>query len=128
MIAKVFNRQVVVKGVRVTNPKDQNGFTMMTMTQTNGTNSVDVFGTGGAPANMTITAVVAISKDTTAANITPKTNGNTVCTIAKGTTAGLAIQGTSLTNTTVKEGQSVTLLSSSSGDAMVLISWTFDAA
>jgi len=91
---------------------------------TSGTTSVDVFGSNGAPIDSTITAVYLISKDTTAGNITLDVGGSTVATIAKGTTAGALVGASSLSNTTVSEDDAVTVVSSSAGDATVMIHFT----
>ncbi len=92
-------------------------------TTTNGTTAVNVFN----PSFMygfTITSVMAISQDTTAANITLTNNGNTVVAIAKGTTAGLVTGGTGLANTSYKAGTPLSVVSSSAGNATVVITFT----
>ena len=125
-MAKTFNRQIVHKGSMVLNQKNQNVNYQAILVETNGTTAVDVFGTGGAPANLTVKAVTSVALDTTAGNITPKNAGSTICTIAKGTTTGLTIRGTSLANTAIKEGASVTVVSSSAGNSLVTIWFTYD--
>ncbi len=92
---------------------------------TNGTTNVNVFGTGGAPFPMTIVGVLLISKDTTAGNITVLQRTNTVCTIAKGTTAGALVGATSLANTIYAPGDACQVDSSSAGNATVYITFSF---
>lgn len=93
---------------------------------TNGTTPVDVFGSGGAPHDLTITGVIAVAKDVNAADITLTANGLTVATFAKSVTAG-AVTGEdgALANTSVSAGQSVQVASSSAtGNALVIITFT----
>lgn len=90
---------------------------------TNGTNNVDVFTSAGAPFALTITGVYVISKDTTAGNITVLQGANTVCTIAKGTTAGAMVGATSLSNTVYAKGDVFQVDSSSTGNASVIINY-----
>lgn len=90
---------------------------------TDGTTAVSVWA-DGAPANLTITGVYLISLDTTAGNITVENPASTVvCTIAKGTTAGVMVGATSLANTTVAVGTDVVVDSSSAGNAKVFITY-----
>ena len=91
---------------------------------TNGTTNVNVFTSAGAPFRFTITGVFLTSKDTTAGNITVLHNLDTVCTIAKGTTAGVMVGATSLTSTTVNKGDLIQIDSSSAGNATVYITFT----
>lgn len=90
---------------------------------TNGTTNVDVFTSAGAPFALTITGVYVISKDTTAANITVLQGANTVCTIAKGTTAGAMTGATSLANTVYAKGDVFQVDSSTAGNATVIINY-----
>ena len=122
------NLQAVYRGgIRLEHPIDLSLIASnMVIATTNGTTAVDVFGSKGAPANLTITGCFLISNDTTAGNITPKTNGNTVATIAKGTASGALVGAASLSNTTVKAGQTVQVVSISAGNAQVFIFFTFD--
>lgn len=90
---------------------------------TNGTTNVNVFSASGAPFGLTVTGVFLISKDTTAGDITVVNAGNTVCTIAKGTTAAVMVGATSLSNTTVAKGASFQVDSSSAGNATVFITF-----
>lgn len=90
---------------------------------TDGTTNVNVFTSGGAPYALTIIGVFLISLDTTAANITVLQRGNTVCTIAKGTTAGALVGATSLSNTLYNVGDVFQVDSSSSGNAKVFITY-----
>lgn len=94
-----------------------------TCTPTNGTTPVNIFDANGAPTALTITGVMIVSRDTTAGNITPKQAANTVCTIAKGTSTGVAVGGASLSNTTYAKGDVATVVSSSAGNADVFITW-----
>lgn len=88
---------------------------------TNGTTNVNVFSASGAPFAFTITGVFLISKDTTAGNITVLQGSNTVCTIAKGTTAGVMVGATSLSNTVYAVGDACQVDSDSAGNATVFI-------
>ena len=124
---KIFNRKITHLGSRVLNSKGQNCAMHCIVVETSGTTAVDVFGTGGSPSKLTIVAVESVALDTTAGNITPKVDGSTVCTIAKGTTTGLTIRGTSLANTSVKAGSAVTAVSSSAGNSLLKIWYTIDA-
>lgn len=99
-------------------------FYNMVCTTTNGTTPVNIFGTGGAPQALTITGVFVVARDTTAGNITVQQAANTVCTIAKGTTTGVAVGGVTLSNTTYAAGDVATVLSSSAGNADVFITYT----
>ena len=92
---------------------------------TNGTTNVNVFGTGGAPFPLTAVGVFVISLDTTAGNITLLRRADTVCTIAKGTVAGVMVGATSLSNTTYKTGDVCQVDSSTAGNATVFITFTF---
>jgi hypothetical protein len=128
MPTKILNRQLLVKSIRMENTARQNTQSFCTVVSTNGATAVNVFGSGGAPANLTITGILVIAQDTTAGNITLNTPGGVVATVAKGVTAAVPT-GTSaaLTFTTVKAGQAVTVLSSSAGNAQVFVFYTFDA-
>lgn len=90
----------------------------------NGTNVVNVFGSTGFAYSFTITSVLTVSEDTTAANITLSNNGNTVVVIAKGTTAGGVVGGYSLANTSYNANNPITIVSSSAGNAIVIITFT----
>lgn len=87
---------------------------------TNGTTPVSVFPNNQ---NIIITSVISLSQDTTAGNITLSNNGNTVVVIAKGTVAGVPVAGVSLANTTVANGNTLTVVSSSAGNSTVLITY-----
>ena len=69
---------------------------------TNGTTAVNVIDANGAPCAITIKAVRVIALDTTAGNITVQQAANTVCTVAKGTTAGVVTGASSLANTDLR--------------------------
>ena len=75
----------------------------------NGTTAVSVFGASGLDYPIDITGVYLIARDTTATNITVEAPAaTTVCTIAKGTTAGALVGATSLTsNTNIPAGTNV---------------------
>lgn len=88
---------------------------------TDGTTAVNVFGSKGVPADLTVTAVVSIALDTTAGNITLTGDGNTIATIAKGTTSGTLVGATSLADTSVEQGDTITVVSSSEGNSTVLV-------
>lgn len=95
-------------------------------TNTSGTTAQNVFGSAGAPVALTITSVMAIAKDTNAANIIVKNGGNTVASFAKSTTAR-AVTGEdgALANTSVAKGAAVTVESSATnGDGVVIITFT----
>jgi hypothetical protein len=95
---------------------------------TNGTTAVNVFGSKGAPYAMTITGFIVIAKDTTAGNITLANAGSTVAQVAKGTTAGALVgEDGGIANGSVKAGATVTVVSSSAGNAVVLVFYTVDA-
>lgn len=92
---------------------------------TNGTTAVSVFGASGLDVAVTITGVFLVSQDTTAGNITVENPASTVvCTIAKGTSAGVCVGATTLANTTVAAGTNLVVDSSSAGNARVFITFT----
>jgi hypothetical protein len=89
-----------------------------------GTTAVSVFGASGLPYAITITGVYLISQDTTATNITVEAPASTtVCTIAKGTTAGALVGASSLSNTSVPAGTNVIIDGSGAGVAQVFITY-----
>lgn len=95
---------------------------------TNGTTAVSVFGSAGLGVAITITGVYLVSQDTTAGNITVENPASTtVCTIAKGTSAGALVGATTLANTTVAAGTNLVVDSSSAGNARVFITFTVTA-
>jgi hypothetical protein len=126
MSVHVENRKLVLRaGVRSEHPIDGTLVAENIIeTTTNGTTAVNVFGSKGAPFSGTITGVFVIALDTTAGNITPKVNSNTVVTIAKGTTAGVLVGGVTLANTSFNPGDTVQVVSSSAGNAQVFITYT----
>jgi hypothetical protein len=91
---------------------------------TNGTTPVNVFGVSGTPSNLTVTGVYLIDQDTTASNIVLKQAANTVTTIAKGTTSGGMTGGVSLAHTFYTKGDICTIVSSGTGNATVIITFT----
>ena len=126
MPAHIENRRLVLRsGARFEHPFDGSVVADNTkVSATNGTTVVNVFGSQGAPFAMTITDFEVNSLDTTAGNISLKVNGNVVATIAKGTTAGVYTGSGALSNTTVNQGDAVTLVSSSAGNARSYITYT----
>lgn len=89
--------------------------------------------TGGTPVNVftstlqfagTITGVYIISNDTTAGNIIVADSSGTVATIAKGTSSGTMIGAVSLANARFSAGDTLTVVSSTSGNATVFIAFT----
>lgn len=125
IIDKSTAKQYVNRGTVAVPAWRQEGQFLMTCTPTNGTTPVNIFDANGAPCAMTIVGVFVVSRDTTAGNITPKQGANTVCTIAKGTSTGVAVGGATLSNTVYAKGDVATVVSSSAGNADVFISWTF---
>lgn len=125
-MSKIFNRPIVIhtdneSGIKV------NGLAHKYHTiavGTNGTTAVNVIDASGAPCAITIKAVQVTALDTTAGNITVQQGANTVCTVAKGTTAGVVTGASSLSNTVYAKGDVFTVKSSSSGNATVLITFT----
>jgi hypothetical protein len=92
--------------------------------ETNGTSAVSVFGTAGLEVDVEITGVYLVSLDTSAGNITVENPASTVvCTIAKGTVAGVLVGGTTLANTTVTAGTNLVVDSSTAGNARVYITY-----
>jgi len=126
MSAHIENRRLVLRnGVRVEHPVDGTSCADLELNvSTNGTTPVNIFGPKGAPFAGTITNFETTALDTTAGNITLKINGNTVATIAKGVTAG-GITGISaaLSGNTFNPGDSVTIVSSSAGNALCWIAY-----
>ncbi len=90
---------------------------------TNGTTPVNVIA-ATVPFTCTITGVYLVSEDTTAGTITVADTAGTVCTIAKGTVSGAMVGAASLANTTVTAGNTLTIVSSSAGNANVFIAFT----
>ena len=90
---------------------------------TNGTTPVNVIA-ATVPFNATITGVYLVSEDTTAGNITVADTAGTVATIAKGTVSGVMVGAASLANTAITSGNTLTIVSSSAGNARVFITFT----
>lgn len=89
---------------------------------TNGTTPVSVSPAGNAgptPAPFQLKYIYLISLDTTAGNITIKNNAATVSTVAKGTTTGAYIPVLSAANITFNPGDTLSIVSSSAGNAFV---------
>lgn len=70
-----------------------------------------------------ITGVFLIAKDTTTGNIVVKRGDDTVATIAKGASAGALVGASSLANADLTPDDSVTIESSTAGNATVFISY-----
>lgn len=94
------------------------------VTATTGTTAVHIFGAKEGQFNAVITGMFLISNDTTAGNITLTNNGNTVATIAKGTSAGVLVGATSVANVNYSIPNSLTVVSSSVGNATVFVTFT----
>lgn len=123
LIDTVFARQYVNTGSYASPVWTKMGGTGIVEQDTNGTTAVSVWA-GGAPAKLTITGVYLISLDTTAGNITVENPASTaVCTIAKGTTAGVMVGATALADNVVEIGTDVVVDSSSAGNAKVFITY-----
>ncbi len=93
---------------------------------TNGTTAVNVFDEDGAPADLEVTAVIAIAKDTNAGNMILKQGTNTVASFAKSTTAG-AVTGEdgALANQYYAKGDVMTVESSTTnGDGRIIVTGT----
>lgn len=92
---------------------------------TSGTTSVNVFGAAGAPCALTITGVMAVAKDTVAGNISVTNGTNAVVSFAKSTTAGIVTgEDGTIDNSSVAAGATLTVESSSTGNAHVWIAFT----
>lgn len=114
----------------VLSPKNlQGGYLLNPVTvTTSGTTPVNVFGglsatsnRNNTPFNLTIKAIYLICLDSTAGNITISNSGNTIATIAKGVVPGLMTGAVSLANTLVTITNQFTTVSSSAGNAQVII-------
>jgi hypothetical protein len=91
---------------------------------TNGVTGVSVFGASGAGEGVTINGVWLVALDTVAGNITVENPASTVvCTIAKGTDAGVTVNATTLADAVVASDSNVIVKSSSTGNARVFISY-----
>lgn len=91
---------------------------------TTGTTPVPMFETsilGTTPFPFTVHAVYVISNDTTAGNIILKNGSSTVCTIAKGTVAGVMVGAPSLSSASYVSGAVCTIQSSSAGNATLIM-------
>jgi hypothetical protein len=92
---------------------------------TNGETPVSVFGASGLGTAATITGVYLVSLDTTGGNITVENPAaSVVVTIAKGSSTGALVGGTTLADTAVAAGTNVIVKSSSAGNARVFITFT----
>lgn len=95
-------------------------FSTMRVVTTNGTTAVNVF---VEPTSFrgNVLAVQVISNDTTAGNITVATSAGTVATVAKGVVSGAVTGAVGLTNTAFSLNSSFTVVSSSAGNATVIV-------
>ncbi len=80
--------------------------------ETNDTTAVNVIDATGCPVVGQIVSVVSYALNATAANILVKNTNGTVCTIAKGTSAGGAVSATDLTTPQMAVGDLLTAESS----------------
>lgn len=129
MSVRLENRKLVARGgVRHEHPVDASLVAdHVKIVSTNGTTAVNVFGTKGAPANITITGFVVAAKDTTAGNIALKQGSTSIASVAKGTTTGaLTAEEASLSSPSIGAGTAVTVVSSSAGNALCIITYTVD--
>jgi hypothetical protein len=98
------------------------------VTTTSGTNVIYAFSNSitvqNSPFNLTVVSISIISNDTTAGNITIKNGASTIATVAKGTVSGAITGATSLANTIIAKGSALTVVSSSAGNAQILITYT----
>lgn len=121
----ISNAGIVTIGAgKVTGAKTAIGLLYSTVcTNTNATTPVNVLG-ATTPTAITITGVRVTALDTTAGNIIIKNAGATVVSIAKGTSSGVVTGGTTLANTAVAGGATLTVESDSAGNARVEIIFT----
>jgi hypothetical protein len=129
MSVRIENRKLVARaGVRHEHPVDASLVAdHVKVVSTNGTTAVNVFGSQGAPANITITGFVVGAKDTTAGNIALKQGSTTIASVAKGTTTGaMTIEEAALASPSIGAGTAVTVVSSSAGNALCFIYYTID--
>jgi hypothetical protein len=89
---------------------------------TSGTTPINVIDATGCPVVGVIVSVKSCALDATAANILVKNTNGTICTIAKGTTAGGVVSATTLTTPHMAVGNLLTVESSATnGDSRVEI-------
>ena len=91
-------------------PGIRNNFVLIATTSD--TTAINVIDASGCPVAGIITSVVSYAQNATAANILVKNTNGTVCTIAKGTSAGGAVSATDLTTPTMAIGDLLTVESS----------------
>lgn len=90
--------------------------------ETNDTAAVNLVDASGCPVAGVIVSAVSYAKNATDANILVKNTNGTVCTIAKGTTAGAAVSATDLSAPTVAVGDLLTVESSvTNGTSRVVV-------
>lgn len=89
---------------------------------TSGTTAQNAIDSSGCPVVGVVVQVVAWAQDTNAGNIIVKNATDTICTIAKSTTAGLPVGATTLTTPQMAVGDKLTVESdSTNGNARVVI-------
>ena len=89
---------------------------------TNGsTTAINLVDASGAPQALTVEGVFVVSQDVTDGNITVVNGTNTVCTIAKGTVAGVMVGEAALTYRNVAAGAIFTTITSTTGNAKVYV-------
>lgn len=128
-MTRILNRKLILPAISIENAAAEQAADMLRVKATNGTTAVQIFGAKGAPANLTITGFFVVAKDTTAGNITLEHgDGTDIAVVAKGTTAGVMTgEDGALASTPVKAGDALQIKSSSSGNAVCFITYTFDA-
>lgn len=113
-----------IAAASVTGAKLSTGVGYFTVAKTtNGATPVNVIA-ATVPFAATITGIYGISNDTTAGTITIADTAGTVGTFAKGATSGALVGVVSLANTAVASGDTLTIVSSSAGNATVFITFT----
>jgi hypothetical protein len=119
------NGVVTIGAGKVTGAKrtEGAGFLAVAVPGTNGVTPVNVFGVGGAPCALIITAAFVVALDDSAGNITMQQGVNTVFTAAKGTAPGAFVDGGALTHATYAKGD-VCTVKSTGGDAKVYLFFT----
>ena len=91
---------------------------------TNGTTAVNVFTANGCPNALTITGISAVAKDTVAGDISLTNGSDTVSSFAKSQTAGVVTgEDGDLANTAYTAGNTLTIVSSTTGNARVTINY-----
>ncbi len=127
-MTRILNRKLVIPALSIENAGAEQVADILRVKHTNGTTAVQIFGAKGAAANLTITSFVVAAKDTTAGNITLEhADGTDIAVVAKGTSTGVLTAEESLASTSVVAGDALQIKSSSAGNAVCFITYTFDA-